>query len=84
MTPTLRPPLTLAARYLKVSQNWAWWDKNKSRLKDIAYRNIALSTKPSGLTSVYFEPARSQVNNAGYRMDQPRGLPRLRATSARF
>ena len=60
--------LTLAARYLKVSQNWAWWDRNKSRLKDIAYRNIALSTKPNGLTSV-FQPSRSQINNAGYLMD---------------
>ena len=60
--------LTLAARYLKVSQNWAWWDRNKSRLKDIAYRNIALAVKPNGLTSV-FQPARSQINNAGYLMD---------------
>ena len=60
--------LTLAARYLKASQNWAWWDKNKARLKDITYRNIALSVKPNGLTSVFQSP-RSQSNNAGYLMD---------------
>lgn len=60
--------LTLATRYLRASQNWAWWDKNKSRLKDIAYRNIALSVKPNGLTSVFQAP-RNQTNNAGYLMD---------------
>ena len=60
--------LTLAARYLKLSQNWAWWDRNKSRLKGIAYRNIALAVKPNGLTSVFQSP-RSQTNNAGYLMD---------------
>lgn len=60
--------LTLATRYLRASQNWAWWDKNKSRLKDIAYRNIALAVKSNGLTSVFQAP-RNQTNNAGYLMD---------------
>ncbi len=60
--------LTLAARYLRASQNWAWWDQNKTKLKDIAYRNIALSVKANGLTSVFQAP-RSATNNAGYLMD---------------
>ena len=60
--------LTLAMRYLRASQNWAWWDKNKTRLKDIAYRNIALAIKSNGLTSVFQSP-RNQTNNAGYLMD---------------
>ena len=60
--------LTLATRYLRASQNWAWWDKNKTRLKDMAYRNIALAIKPNGLTSVFQAP-RNQTNNAGYLMD---------------
>jgi hypothetical protein len=60
--------LSLATRYLRASQNWAWWDRNKARLKDMAYRNIAMSIKPSGLTSVFQSP-RSQTNNAGYLMD---------------
>jgi hypothetical protein len=69
MTSTAATTLTLAARYLKVSQNWAWWDKNKSRLKDIVtYRNIALSTKAQRPDQRIFQPARSQVNNAGYLM----------------
>lgn len=60
--------LTLAVRYIRASQNWAWWDKNKARLKDMAYRNIAMSVKPNGLTSVFQSP-RNQTNNAGYLMD---------------
>lgn len=60
--------LTLAMRYLRASQNWAWWDKNKIRFKDMAYRNIALAVKPNGLTSVFQSP-RNQTNNAGYLMD---------------
>lgn len=60
--------LTLSMRYLRASQNWAWWDKNKTRLKDIAYRNIVVSVKSNGLTSVFQAP-RNQTNNAGYLMD---------------
>lgn len=60
--------LTLAMRYLQASQNWVWWDRNKTRLKDMAYRNIAMAVKPNGLTSVFQSP-RNQTNNAGYLMD---------------
>ena len=60
--------LSLVARYLRASQNWAWWDRNKSRLKDMAYRNIAAAVKSNGLTSVFQAP-RNQTNNAGYLMD---------------
>lgn len=60
--------LTLATRYVRASQNWTWWEQNKQKLKDIAYRNLAVSTKSNGLTSVFQSP-RSQTNNAGYLMD---------------
>jgi len=60
--------LSLAVRYLRASQNWAWWDNNKARLKDMAYRNIAMSAKNNGLVSVFQSP-RNQTNNAGYLMD---------------
>lgn len=74
--------LSLAMRYLRASQNWAWWDKNKARFKDMAYRNIALAVKPNGLTSVFQAP-RNQTNNAGYLMDNSevyRGLTDFAAT----
>ncbi|HYW58398.1 MAG TPA: hypothetical protein VE934_15685 [Polaromonas sp.] len=73
--------LTLAVRYVRASQNWAWWDKNKTRLKDMAYRNIAISVKPNGLTSVFQAP-RSQTNNAGYLMDNCEVYRGLRDFSA--
>jgi hypothetical protein len=73
--------LSLAVRYLRSSQNWIWWDKNKSRLKDMAYRNIATAVKSNGLTSVFQAP-RSQVNNAGYLMDNCEAYRGLRDFSA--
>lgn len=60
--------LSLAARYLRASGNRAWWDANKSRLKDLAYRNLALTLKPNGLTSVFQAP-RNASNSIGYLMD---------------
>lgn len=60
--------LSLAVKYLRASQNWAWWDANKARLKFIAYRNLAVMAKPSGYTSV-FQPPRNQSNGIGYLMD---------------
>lgn len=60
--------LSLAARYLRASGNWPWWDANKVRIKDLAYRNIALAAKRNGLTSVFQAP-RSQTNSIGYLMD---------------
>ena len=60
--------LTLATRYVRATENWTWWNQNKARLKDIAYRNILLSVKSNRLTSVFQAP-RSQTNNAGYLMD---------------
>lgn len=73
--------LTLAVRYLRASQNWAWWDKNKVKLKDMAYRNIAMVVKPNGLTSVFQSP-RNQTNNAGYLMDNCEVYRGLRDFSA--
>ena len=60
--------LSLVARYLHASQNWAWWDANKAKLKDMAYFNLAVAVKPNGMTSVFQAP-RSQTNSVGYLMD---------------
>lgn len=69
--------LTLMVRYLRASQNWAWWDANKVRIKSVAYHNLALTAKPSGLTSVFQAP-RSQTNSIGYLMDNAEGYRGLR------
>lgn len=60
--------LSLTARYLRASGNWAWWDANKARLKEVAYRNLAMTIKRDGLTSVFQAP-RSSTNSIGYLMD---------------
>lgn len=60
--------LSLVARYLRASNNWSWWDANKARIKEVAYRNLALALKPHGLTSVFQAP-RSSTNSIGYLMD---------------
>lgn len=60
--------LSLAVRYIRASGNWAWWEANKARLKEVAYRNLALTAKPSGLTCVFQAP-RNQTNSIAYLMD---------------
>lgn len=60
--------ISLAVRYVRLSQNWAWWDLNKGKLKTMAYRNLAVMVKPNGLTSV-FQPPRNAGNSIGYLMD---------------
>ncbi len=54
--------------YIKQSKDLTWWNKNKSKLKNIAYYNLAISIKQNGLTSVFQSP-RSQKDNTGYLMD---------------
>jgi hypothetical protein len=69
--------LSLAVRYVRASGNWAWWESNKARLKEIAYRNLAVPAKVSGLTSVFQAP-RNQTNSIGYLMDNCEGYRGLR------
>lgn len=73
--------LSLASRYVVASGNWAWWEANKAALKNMAYRNLALTAKPSGLTSVFQSP-RNQTNASGYLMDNCEGYRGLRDFAA--
>lgn len=38
----------LAYEYAKASGDWTWYGTNITRLKDIAYNNLAIPTKPGG------------------------------------
>ncbi|WP_342130346.1 hypothetical protein [Hydrogenophaga sp. OTU3427] len=69
--------LSLAVRYVRASRNWTWWETNKARIKEVAYRNLALTAKRSGLTSVFQAP-RSETNSIGYLMDNCEGYRGLR------
>ena len=70
--------LSLAVRYTRASQNWAWWDANEAALKNMAYRNLAVMQKPTdGLVST-FQPPRNQANGLGYLMDNAEDYRGLR------
>jgi hypothetical protein len=69
--------VSLAVRYVRASRNWTWWEANKARIKEVAYRNLALTAKRTGLTSVFQAP-RSQTNSVGYLMDNCEGYRGLR------
>ncbi|HEX5390259.1 MAG TPA: hypothetical protein VFW67_10890 [Burkholderiaceae bacterium] len=69
--------LSLVVRYVRASRNWTWWEANKARIKDVAYRNLALTVKRNGLTSVFQAP-RSETNSIGYLMDNCEGYRGLR------
>lgn len=73
--------LSLAVRYVRASSNWTWWEANKAALKNIAYRNLALTAKASGLAAVFQAP-RSQTNSFGYLMDNCEGYRGLRDLAA--
>lgn len=73
--------LSLASRYVVTSGNWTWWEAHKAQLKTVAYRNLALTAKPSGLTAVFQAP-RSQTNSIGYLMDNCEGYRGLRDFAA--
>jgi hypothetical protein len=74
--------LSLAARYLRASQNWAWWDANKARLKSIAYANIARLLKSNGLCRVFQPPRVSPVAHYGYLMNNAEDYRGLRDFAA--
>lgn len=69
--------ISLAVRYVRASRNWTWWEANKARIKSVAYRNLAMTAKRTGLTSVFQAP-RSLTNSIGYVMDNCEGYRGLR------
>jgi hypothetical protein len=69
---------SLAARYLKATNNWTWWDANKAKLKNIVYANIATVQKTNGLCRVFQLPRVSAVSNFGYLMNNAEDYRGLR------
>ncbi|MCA1713709.1 MAG: hypothetical protein LC715_00775 [Gammaproteobacteria bacterium] len=67
--------LTLACGYAEWSGDWAWLRARQQLLKDIAYANLALAQKPSGLIACFQRPG-----SVGYLKDNCenwQGLDRL-------
>lgn len=70
--------VSLAARYLKASGNWTWWDANKAQLKAMVDANIAGLQKANGLCRV-FQPSRiNPVADYGYMMNNAEDYRALR------
>ncbi|MFZ6753439.1 hypothetical protein ACO0KY_08700 [Undibacterium sp. Dicai25W] len=70
--------LSLAVKYVRVSQDMAWWKVNEVALKNIAYRNLAVMEKPSDGLTATFQPPRNQSNSLGYLMDNAESYRGLR------
>ena len=58
--------LSLAARYMALSNDNVWYAANIATLKNMAYYNLATQVKANGLTSVFQRP---NANEIGYLMD---------------
>ena len=70
--------VSLAARYLKASGNWAWWDANKSPLKAMVDANIAALQKANGLCRVFQLSRVNPVADYGYMMNNAEDYQGLR------
>jgi len=74
--------LSLMVRYLQATQNWSWWDANKTRIKALAQAGIVNLIKTNGLVRVFQPGNPSPYANFGYMMNNAedyRGLSDLSA-----
>lgn len=58
--------LRLVAKYVRTSRDFAWFTTNYNTIKDIAYNNLVLQQKPSGLIKTFQAPNPYDV---GFLMD---------------
>ena len=70
--------VSLAARYLRASNNWTWWDTNKAKLQAMVDANIAALQKANGLCRVFQLPRISPVADYGYMMNNAEDYRALR------
>jgi len=70
--------VSLAARYLKASGNWSWWDANKTQLVAMVDANIAALQKTNGLCRVFQLSRVSPVADYGYMMNNAEDYRGLR------
>ena len=70
--------VSLAARYLKASGNWAWWDGNKAKLQAMVDANMVALQKANGLCRVFQLSRVSPVADYGYMMNNAEDYRGLR------
>ncbi len=74
--------VSLAARYLRASNHWAWWDANKAKLQAMVDANIAALQKANGLCRVFQLSRVSPVADYGYMMNNAEDYRALRDFAA--
>jgi hypothetical protein len=70
--------VSLAARYLKATGNWAWWDANKAKLQAMVDANMVALQKANGLCRVFQLSRVSPVADYGYMMNNAEDYRGLR------
>lgn len=70
--------LSLAARYLKASGNWTWWNTHRDTLQAIAQANILNLIKPNGLSRVFQPPRNGGIAHYGFTMNNAEDYRGLR------
>lgn len=70
--------LSLAARYLRASGNWGWFDAHQATLKTIAQANIVSQIKANGLCRVFQPPRSSTTSEYGFTMNNAEDYRGLR------
>jgi hypothetical protein len=70
--------VSLAARYLKASGNWAWWDAHKAQLLAIVQANIVTQIKTNGLSRVFQAPRSTSISEYGFTMNNAEDYRGLR------
>lgn len=70
--------LSLAARYLKASGNWAWWTAHRDTLLAVAQNNIVDQIKANGLSRVFQPPRSTSTSEYGFTMNNAEDYRGLR------
>lgn len=70
--------LSLAARYLKASGNWPWWNEHRNTLLAMAQANIIDQIKPNGLCRVFQPPRSTTTSEYGFTMNNAEDYRGLR------
>lgn len=70
--------LSLVARYLQASGNWAWWEAHRATLSSVAQANIVGLMKANGLCRVFQLLRISSVSEYGFTMNNAEDYRGLR------
>jgi len=74
--------ISLAARYLRASGNWSWWDTHQNTLRTVIQANVVTQLKTNHLSRVFQPPRTSASSEYGFTMNNCEDYRALRDFSA--